>query len=388
MQREEQIRVLRQLMKHIDEGTNVDAGGIRRNPVSAYTCPERAQKEWDRFFRTHPQVVGLSGDLPAPGTFFTGDDFGLPLLATRDDSGRFRAFANVCRHRGALVEQEARGERSTFSCPFHGWTYDTRGELVSVPMPKHFGKIDKACHGLVELPSAERFGLLFVHPERDGTLDTDALLSTLVPEFEAWDFDRLVRVGEDVYETPMNWKLAVDTFGETYHFNTLHRNSLALTFQGNVQCYDTYGRNHRMTLCLKAIQELREKPEADWQVCKGAFPVYFLFPNVQLNVGEQGVILVRIYPIPGTPRRSVSKVSYYLRPAYAPMKDLAYPQMSQTFGAVIRDEDYVAAAISQVGADSGMQDTLVFGRNEPALHHYHNTYREALGMDPLPLLEG
>ena len=31
--------------------------------------------------------------------------------------------------------------------------------------------------------------------------------------------------------------------------------------------------------------------------------------------------------------------------------------------------------------------TVSFGRNEPALHHYHNTYREALGMEPLPLLE-
>ena len=30
---------------------------------------------------------------------------------------------------------------------------------------------------------------------------------------------------------------------------------------------------------------------------------------------------------------------------------------------------------------------VVFGRNEPALHHYHNTYRAALGMDLLPLLE-
>ena len=57
------------------------------------------------------------------------------------------------------------------------------------------------------------------------------------------------------------------------------------------------------------------------------------------------------------------------------------------FGEIIRDEDYVAAAASQVGADSGLQDTVVFGRNEPALHHYHNTYREALGMELLPLLE-
>ena len=37
----------------------------------------------------------------------------------------------------------------------------------------------------------------------------------------------------------------------------------------------------------------------------------------------------------------------------------------------------------QIGAESGVQEYVVFGRNEPALHHYHNTYRAALGMPPL-----
>ena len=48
----------------------------------------------------------------------------------------------------------------------------------------------------------------------------------------------------------------------------------------------------------------------------------------------------------------------------------------------------MAAAASQVGAEAGLQESVLFGRNEPALHHYHNTYREALGMELLPLLEG
>jgi hypothetical protein len=30
---------------------------------------------------------------------------------------------------------------------------------------------------------------------------------------------------------------------------------------------------------------------------------------------------------------------------------------------------------------------VLFGRNEPALHPYHNTYREALGMEPLELID-
>jgi nitrite reductase/ring-hydroxylating ferredoxin subunit len=388
MEKREQIRLLKELMGHLDTGTNVDAGGIRRNPSSVYTCPELAQKEWQHFFRSHPQVVGMTADLPEPGHFFTRDDFGLPLLATRDEEGRFRAFANVCRHRGAVVESEARGAKKRFSCPFHGWTYDTQGTLVGVPMPEHFGKIDRSCHGLVELPAAEHLGFLWVHPQPNSELDVDALLSGLAPEFASWRFGRLVLTGEDVYDTPANWKLAIDTFGETYHFKVLHRNSLAGFFHGNVQAYDTFGRNHRMTLCLKHIDELRGAPEETWHISLGAFPVYYLFPNIQVNVGIGGVTLVRIYPVPGDPGRSLSKISFYAWPRTLRDEPERAAGMQKEFGDVIRDEDYVAAAASQRGAASGLQDTVVFGRNEPALHHYHCTYREALGMEPLPLLEG
>jgi len=57
------------------------------------------------------------------------------------------------------------------------------------------------------------------------------------------------------------------------------------------------------------------------------------------------------------------------------------------FGEIIRDEDYVAAAASHKGLRSGKIDHILFGQNEPALHHYHNTYREALNLEPMPLIK-
>ena len=60
---------------------------------------------------------------------------------------------------------------------------------------------------------------------------------------------------------------------------------------------------------------------------------------------------------------------------------------SEGFGSVIRDEDYVVAAASHKGMRSGLIDKITFGRNEPALHHYHNTFREALDYQKLPLIE-
>ena len=394
MDHAEQIRVIRGLMNHLDRGTNVDAGGQVHNPVSSYTDRTIAREEWQNFFRNYPQVLGLSGDLPDNGHFFTSNDLGKPILATRDQDGQFHAFLNVCRHRGTIVESEARGRRNVFSCPFHAWSYSPKGDLVAVPKEDHFGPIDKSCHGLVELPAEEKYGLLFVHPDPDGTLDVDEMLGELAPEFASWDFSQFNFQGSTRYDHPMNWKLAIDTFGETYHFETLHKDTLASSLYGNVQMYDTFKRNHRMALCLRNIDTLREKPEAEWNILEAALPVYYIFPNIQLILGGAGPTLVRVYPDGEDPNNSFSEITFYIHPevqqlALNPESEAIYREINDRmkgFAEVIQAEDYVAAASSHVGALSGAQDNFTFGRNEPALHHYHNTYRSALGMPPLEVI--
>ena len=103
MRHEEQVRVLKGLMDHLDHGTNVDAGRQVKNPTESYTSPEIAGEEWEKFFQDYPHVLGLSGDLPEPGSFFTNNDLGTPIHCTRDMHGTFDALLNVSRHRGVVV---------------------------------------------------------------------------------------------------------------------------------------------------------------------------------------------------------------------------------------------------------------------------------------------
>ena len=56
----------------------------------------------------------------------------------------------------------------------------------------------------------------------------------------------------------------------------------------------------------------------------------------------------------------------------------------EVFDSTIEQEDYAMGERAQQVAENGTLTHLLFGRNEPALHHYHNTFREALN---LPLLE-
>ncbi len=129
-------------------------------------------------------------------------------------------------------------------------------------------------------------------------------------------------------------------------------------------------------------------PENEWRVTTAGLPAYWLFPNVQLLPSDFGCFLVRAYPTPGQAGRHVSRISFYLWPGAEAGSDLesGLRTIGETFSSIIRDEDYVVAASQQRSANDRSLEHVVFGRNEPALHHYHSTYRDALGMPPLALL--
>lgn len=393
MRHDVQVRLIEEMLGRLDSGTNIDEGGIRRNPTSAYTDPDLAEKEWTTFFRHHPQIIGLSGDLPAPGSYFTTNDFGVPVIASRTDDGTFVAMVNACRHRGALVLDDERGSARRFTCPFHNWTYDNGGDLVGLPKKDHFGAIDLSCHGLIRLPALEKHGILFVHPDPGGSIDVEGLLTTeLADELASWKLDELVAADRDTYEVACNWKLANDTFGETYHFPALHQNTINLGFHGNVSCYETFGRNHRFLLCRRSIDEMRTLPKAQWDITTATLPAYYLFPNVQLLPTDNGCFFIRIYPHHGNPGRHTSRISFFLRKGVAKISEadearaLHEKTLAQRFASIIRDEDYVMGARQQFTANSGALNEVIYGRNERPLHHYHNTFRAALGMEPLPLV--
>ena len=306
-----QVKILKELMTQLDEGRNVDAGVQYKMPTSSYVCPEQAKREQEEFFQNHPQLIGLSHDLPEPGSFFTLDDFGTPILATRDKEGKFHAFLNACRHRSVRVASEERGQRSVFMCPFHHWSYANTGDLISIPNEEHFGHVDKSCSGLLELPAVERGGLLWVHPQVNGQLDTQALLGELGDELDSFGMERHEYIGSKTIDMNLNWKFANDTFGETYHFGKLHKDTLGRIYYGNNLHFEEFGRHHRFVTANRGIDAMREEPEENWEIQRGTFVLYHLFPNIQLITSEHTTTLIRIYPHAEGPSRSVTQISFY-----------------------------------------------------------------------------
>jgi len=400
-----QVAILEELMEQLDAGKNIDAGVQVRMPTTNYVCPEVAEQERNQLFRNHPQLIGLSGDLPEPGSYLTMDDFGVPILATRDKDGRFHAFLNACRHRSVKVATEARGSKGVFTCPFHMWSYRNTGDLINVPDETHFGEIDKECHGLLELPAVERDGLLWIHPKVDGELDVDDMLGAeLVAELASFGAATHRYVGDYTIEKRLNWKFANDTFGETYHFAKLHKDTLGQLYIGNNLHLHEFGRHHRFVTASHGIHQLRDKPPTDWNIEDATFVMYHLFPNIQLIVSTQSATLIRIYPDPESPSHSTTRISFYFSDALVAAVEASAADgdvvadvydrdarrgavrgveaIMEVFYSTVELEDYAMGESQQRAAETGMIDHVVFGRNEPALHHFHRSFRDALGQPP------
>jgi phenylpropionate dioxygenase-like ring-hydroxylating dioxygenase large terminal subunit len=400
-----QIEILRELMSQLDEGKTVDAGVQYKMSTNSYVCADIAAREQKEFFQNHPQLIGLSNDLPDPGSFMTLDDFGTPVLATRDKAGVFHAFLNACRHRSVKVASAERGTKHVFMCPFHNWSYANSGELINIPNNDHFGDIDKSCLGLIELPAAERNGLLWVHPNPQGELDIEALLGPLTEELASYGMGDHIFAGNTSIDMKLNWKFANDTFGETYHFGKLHKDTLGRLYYGNNLHFELFGRHHRFVTANLGIDAMRDQPESEWDISKGTFVLYHLFPNIQLIVSKDSTTLIRIYPAEKDTGRSMTRISFYYSEkahaeaaendaSFSDNDDVYDPSRNnkgqslaaslEVFRSTIENEDYVMGEMQQRAAQNGQLKEILFGRNEPALHHFHTNYREALGQ---PLLE-
>ena len=156
----ENNEVIDRVFEHIDNGTT-DLGTAQwREPVEHYTSESRYEQEI-ALLRQRPVVFCPSAAIPDAGNFISRTAAGTPLLVVRDKDLKVRAFINACRHRGMKVAS-GQGCTRTFSCPYHGWTYNLDGSVRGIPGEAAFPDLDKETAGLKELFAVERGGLVYV----------------------------------------------------------------------------------------------------------------------------------------------------------------------------------------------------------------------------------
>lgn len=382
MRHDLQVKLLRQFFEHHQARTVPMAERLYRNPASVYTDPEHLAAERERLFRHGALVVGLSADLPAVGEYFTTEAGGIPLLVVRGEDGAVRAFVNACRHRGGRVA-EGRGQCGrTFNCPYHAWCYDVHGRLVGQPLAQQaFEELDREESGLIALPAGERFGLVIVRPGGGGPVDVAAELCGLGPQIEDLQLDGYRRFREASTTWDMNWKLGVDTFLETYHIFSLHRRSIAPDFLSAPALFERFGPHGRLVPFRRSVLDLAGVAEDDWDLRAHASLGYRFLPNVILNLPMTGhAELWEFFPEGDSPHRSRVTMKFYTPREVGSEKERAFWDRNFDYTTnVVFNEDFPQQAVIHANLRSGMLPEIRYGRNEPALIHFHQSLAAALG---------
>src|SRR5690606_11985173 len=122
-------------------------------------------------------------------------------------------------------------------CQFHGWCYNSRGELINVTDEKKGAyppAFDKSKFGLTPVARIEQYrGFIFVSLSPDVVSLSDYLagakqfIDLMVDQAENGELE--VIKGETSYSYSGNWKLAAENGLDGYHVGTVHGNYIMTT---------------------------------------------------------------------------------------------------------------------------------------------------------------
>jgi nitrite reductase/ring-hydroxylating ferredoxin subunit len=381
--------IQRRLVAHIAAGGTTDfALTPFENDPAVYTDPVQAELEKRELFLKLPLLAGLSREIPRPGDCLLFEEVGQSIIITRDEEGVLRAFLNMCTHRASkLIRPKPDGTchpRKRLTCPFHAWSFDLRGNLVAVPGSEGFEGIDRMKRGLLPVPVAEWNGLIFLRAASGNEkLNIQEHLGLFAPELAQLELADATPINSSKLTADSNWKFALDTFGEGYHFAVLHASTIGLSHYSNIAVFDTFGPHWRMNFPERGLKALVEQSECEWP--KPDYGgIHFLFPNVILVVGYSGstkgfLRIFRLFPGPD-PGKMSCRIAAYALGATSPDEYRHGPQSAKNDAeSDITREDYQIAVdgyANLVNAPAGFK--VVYGRNEPGLQALHRSIANAI----------
>lgn len=210
---------------------DLDHGKISRE---VFVNHEIYQQEQEKIFARAWLFVGHESQIPNPGDYFVSCMGEESVILVRDQKSKIHVFLNTCRHRGMKVCRYDAGNTVTFTCPFHGWTYDTEGKLSGVPRFKegYHDQLDKSEWGLIEVPQMENYkGSIWATwdknapPFLDYLGDFKVYLDQLFDRFDGGEGGGEVLEGVHKWRMPCNWKFPATSFGGDAAHEISHRST-------------------------------------------------------------------------------------------------------------------------------------------------------------------
>jgi choline monooxygenase len=330
-------------------------------PADWYTNPEQLEREEALVFRKSWQLTGTTHLVDRPGRYFTTECAGEPMIVVNDAS-RVKALSNVCRHRAGPVACGS-GERKSFQCRYHGWSYGLDGRLLAA---REFGGVECFQTSDVRLPElrTEVVGPLIFTDVSGETAPLAEVLEDIPGEITrraAWE--KMAPAHRKTWDVSCNWKVYVDNYLEGYHIPLVHP---SLNRSIDYDAYTTIERKWSSQQC----SPIRDEPSLP--LGSGDAFYAWIYPNLMINVYPDNFSTNLIIPV-GPEKTTMIFEWFFLPEARHRMEEVV--RISDE----IQLEDISICEAVQKGLRS---KTYHQGRysvaRENAVHHFHGLLASAL----------
>lgn len=211
------------------------AKGLYRHNRESFTNPELFELEMKYIFEKNWIYLAHESQITEVNDYFTTYIGRQSIFISRNKEGELNAFINACSHRGAQLCRYKKGNKSTYTCPFHGWTFNNSGKLLKVKDGKNAGYPEgfntNGSHDLKKVARFESYkGFLFgslnaeVSSLEEYLGDTTKIIDQMVDQSE---FGLEVLKGNSTYTYDANWKLQMENGADGYHVSSVHWNYVA-----------------------------------------------------------------------------------------------------------------------------------------------------------------
>jgi choline monooxygenase len=344
----------------------------RTLPFDWYSDPAVLRLERERIFRRSWQYAGRADQIAEPGSFFTADAGGVPIVVVRDKASLLRAFVNVCRHRGSLV-CEGEGRRETLQCPYHAWTYDLDGSLRAAPRADREPGFEREQLGLMPALVDTWGPFVFVNPDAEAA----PLAETLgeLPELvgaSGLDLDGLRFLERSSSEYEANWKVCCENYLECYHCQVAHPD-FSKVVDVSMDAYVLEASRYFSS----QYGPVREAWKGDFDprgpIERGQF--HFVWPNLTINImpGHPNLSIGPVLPA-GTERTS-RFLDYFVGPDV----DEDWIRDMLEFDAQVGSEDTALVERVQKGVrGGGLDHGRLMLESEQLIAHFQGLLLDAL----------
>jgi benzoate/toluate 1,2-dioxygenase alpha subunit len=209
--------------------------GVFRCRRDIFTNVDLFELELKHIFEGNWVYLAHESQIPNSNDYYTTWIGRQPVVITRDKNAELHAVINACAHKGAMLCRRKHGNKGSFTCPFHGWTFSNNGKLLKVKdekttqYPRSFNQ--DGSHDLKRVARFQNYrGFLF------GSLNADVLpleeylgqAKVIIDQIVDQSPNGLEVVrGNSSYIYDGNWKLQMENGCDGYHVSTVHWNYAA-----------------------------------------------------------------------------------------------------------------------------------------------------------------